>query len=140
MLPLKAMIGLGVSLLFLAIITTVGLKVKGHFDHIAKVEAQNESLKENFDKMSGAFNKMKAANETNRKAWEFRVSLQGDMSRIGNEESVLEGNRNNYYRKIRDAALRSKTSSCPVDPVIIDTVNRLWKSDPNAGGAGNHSR
>lgn len=107
----------------------VGVSHK-QLQHVRDVEASNAQLLKANKEWSQSYAQVVATNQSNERALISERQATTKVREIANSEITLANNRATHYRDIRDAALRSKPSNCPVDPVVLDTVGRLWDTAP----------
>lgn len=110
-------------------IWVIELKVDKYFKHVREIEAHNAELDKANRGWQASYNQAIVTNAENQHLLNSERQTTVKVRDIANSEITLANTRTAHYKDIRDAALRTKvTTDCPIDPVILNTVDRLWNS------------
>lgn len=119
---LKALLGIGIAV----VIYLAYDKVRDHFQHIKDLESANAQLTQDKSKLDGQVKDLKRINQQNAQTTKTTQEQQTAATNIGNKDAAAASTRATKTQEIRNAIDRTAPTSTPVDPVITDTLDRLW--------------
>lgn len=113
-------------------------RIKDHFDHIAQIEQQNETLKTAITRVEGQRDQAVEANEQNLQSQQAEREIQVNNQQIAAAEREAAKARTQTYKEIRDAIQSSPETEPSDSPIIRGVLDSLWRS--GATGAGDQGR
>lgn len=120
---LKGLIGIGIAvLLWLAY-----SKVADHFKHIRDLENQVTTLEGDNKKLTDQKAELVRINQQNARTTQTTQEQQTAATNIGNKEAAASTVRTTKSKEIRDAINSTPTTATPVDPVILNTLDSVWR-------------
>lgn len=132
----KTILKLGVGIAAAVVLYLAYDAVRDHFKHIADLEQQNEKLKTDLTRTEGQRDQAIEINRQNQETAKTTQEIQANNQAIASAERAAATARTQTYKEIRDAINSTPPSATaqPVDPVITNTLDRLW--GPGTAGAG----
>lgn len=122
---------LATIIFFVITIWWVENKVSDHQKYVAGLEKSNQELTQVRDRLNSRVKELGSINTQNRLVYNQKLQQAQEARRIADEEAQQALARAEYYRSIRNAATNTpEADRRPVDPVILDTIDRLWDDTP----------
>jgi len=128
--PLKVWGVLAGTLLVVLCAVWIEGKVSDHQEYVSGLESDNRELVAVRDRLNDRVRELGQINTRNQLAYDEKLRQVSEARRIADEEAQQALARAEYYRSVRNAATSTpEADRLPVDPVILDTIDRLW-DDP----------
>lgn len=128
--PLKVWGVLAGTVVLLLCVAWIEDKITDHLEYVDGLKTENSELIAVRDRLNDRVRELGSINLRNQLAYDEKLRQVSEARRIADEEAQQALARAEYYRSVRNAATSTpEADRLPVDPVILDTIDRLW-DDP----------
>lgn len=104
--------------------------INQHFQHIRDLEAQNAQLLQDKAKLEEQKKQLIQTNKDNEQTRVTNEQIHTANQGIATEERHASQQRTTHYKDISHAIQSAPTSTAPVSPVIVSTLDSLWGPAP----------
>jgi uncharacterized membrane protein YhiD involved in acid resistance len=104
--------------------------VNGYFQHIKDIEAQNSQLLQDKAKLQTQLTTALQTNKDNESTRVTGEQIHTANQGIATEERHASQQRTTHYKDISHAIQTAPSSTAPVSPVILNTLDSLWGPAP----------
>ncbi|USN16782.1 hypothetical protein STRZYGA_00610 [Brevundimonas phage vB_BpoS-Strzyga] len=125
--PLRAWLFAAAVILLILAVGWTEHQVRSHVEYVRSIEKSNTDLQAEKVRLGNEVIRLGNVNTANKKTYDESLQQVREARRIAEEERAQAQSRADFYRRARDAANATpQDDRLPVDPVILDTIDRLW--------------